>query len=169
MRVPPTRHCAYCRRLLQARGAVCPAPSGVSALNVTDPRIWIRISQTCNRQAQHLDIYHIWCNLKPGVSDLEFAGSVQSYLEHLKQDGQLHAYRITRCKLGLRPPQLREFHITLEFDDMTQMQSAFDTVSARADPVESLHHAVNSKIQDIFFALYRDFPDAQRTRGQEKF
>jgi hypothetical protein len=28
---------------------------------------------------------------------------------------------------------------------------------------------VNSKVQDIFFALYRDFPDANRVAGQEKF
>ncbi|MGH8706507.1 MAG: DUF6614 family protein [Burkholderiales bacterium] len=49
------------------------------------------------------------------------------------------------------------------------MQSAFDAVSSRTDPVESFHHAVNSKVQDVFFALYRDFPDAHRVRGQEKF
>ena len=100
---------------------------------------------------------------------MEFVESARTYLERLKQDRQLHAYRITRCKLGFRPPQLREFHITLEFEDMTQMQSAFDAVSSRTDPVESFHHAVNSKVQDIFFALYRDFPDAHRVRGQEKF
>ena len=116
-----------------------------------------------------MDIYHIWCNLKPGVHDLEFVESVQSYLHHLRAKGQLQTYRITRAKLGFRPPQLREFHITLEFEDMTQMQSAFDNVSSRADPVESLHHAVNSKVQDIFFALYRDFPDKTRVRGEEKF
>ena len=116
-----------------------------------------------------MDIYHVWCNLKPGVGDMEFVEGVRSYLGRLKQNGQLRAYRITRCKLGFRPPQLREFHITLEFDDMAQMQSAFDTVSSRADPVESLHHAVNSKVQDVIFALYRDFPDATRVQGQEKF
>jgi hypothetical protein len=116
-----------------------------------------------------LDIYHIWCNLKPGVGDMEFAECVRGYLERLKQDSQLRAYRITRCKLGFRPPQLREFHITLEFDDLAQMQVAFDAVSSRTDPVESLHHAVNSKAQDVVFALYRDFPDATRVHGQEKF
>ena len=116
-----------------------------------------------------MDIYHVWCDLKPGVHDMEFAESARTYLERLKQDHQLQAYRITRCKLGFRPPQLREFHITLEFEDMTQMQSAFDVVSSRTDPVESFHHALNSKVQDIFFALYRDFPDANRVRGQEKF
>jgi Family of unknown function (DUF6614) len=116
-----------------------------------------------------LDIYHVWCNLKPGVRDVEFVEDVRAYLERLRRDHQVHAYRITRCKLGFRPPQLRDFHITLEFEGLTQMQSAFDNVSSRADPVESLHHAVNSKVQDVFFALYRDFPDAKRVRGQEKF
>jgi len=116
-----------------------------------------------------MDIYHIWCNLKPGVHDMEFVEGVRSYLDRLKQDGQLHAYRITRSKLGLKPPQLREFHIMLEFQDMIQMDSAFKTVSSRTDPIESLHHAVNSKVQDIFFALYRDFPDPTRVQGQERF
>ena len=116
-----------------------------------------------------MDIYHIWCNLKPGVGDIEFVEGTRTYLEHLRHGGRLRGYRITRAKLGFKPPQLRDFHITLEFDDLTQMQGAFDEVSSRADPVESLHHAVNSKVQDVFFALYRDFPDATRVRGQEKF
>jgi hypothetical protein len=116
-----------------------------------------------------MDIYHIWCNLKPDVHDMDFVEVVRNYLDRLKRDGQLQAYRITRCKLGFRPPQLREFHITLEFEDLAQMQSAFSTVSSRTDPIESLHHAVNSKVQDIFFALYRDFPDPTRIQGQEKF
>jgi hypothetical protein len=116
-----------------------------------------------------MDIYHIWCNLKAGVRDVEFAEDVASYLEHLQQDGHVQGYRITRCKLGFRPPQLRDFHITLEFENLTQLQAAFDSVASRADPVESFHHAVNSKVQDVVFALYRDFPDATRVQGQEKF
>ena len=116
-----------------------------------------------------MDIYHIWCDLKPGVKDIEFVEGVRAYLDHLREKRQVHGYRITRAKLGFKPPQLREFHITIEFQDLAQMQSAFDNVSSRADPIESLHHAVNSKVQDIYFALYRDFPDATRVRGQEKF
>jgi hypothetical protein len=49
------------------------------------------------------------------------------------------------------------------------MDKAFMHVSSRRDPVESFHHAVNAKVKDIFFALYRDFPDPGRARGQEKF
>jgi Family of unknown function (DUF6614) len=85
---------------------------------------------------------------------MEFVEVVRAYLERLRQDHQLHTYRVTRCKLGFRPPQFRDFHIATEFGNMTQMQSAFDNVSSHVDPVESFHHAMNSKVQDVFFALY---------------
>ena len=116
-----------------------------------------------------MDIYHIFCNLKPGVHDLDFVRETRAYLDHLKRDGRLQAYRITRAKLGFRPRELSEFHVTLEFESLAQLDHAFAHVASRADPVEGLHHAVNSKVQDIFFALYRDFPDANRVAGQEKF
>lgn len=116
-----------------------------------------------------MDVYHVWCNLKPGVDDIDFVASVRGYLEHLQERQDLRSYRIMRCKLGLRPAHLRDFHIMLEFDDLAQMQQAFDRVATRQDPVESLHHLVNSKVQDVFFALYRDFPDPSRAHGDEKF
>src|SRR3954453_22070560 len=116
-----------------------------------------------------MDVYHIWFNLKPGIRDLDFVGSARAYFEHLKTTGDLAGYRITRCKLGLAPPQLREWHITLDFENMAQFDGAFVQVSTRTDPVESFHHAVNSKVQDVFFALYRDFPDPHRVTGQEQF
>lgn len=116
-----------------------------------------------------MDVYHIWFNLKPGVRDTEFVESARAYLDHLKSAGNLGSYRITRCKLGLAPANLREWNVTLEFENLTQLDQAFGQVSTRADPVESFHHAVNSKVENAFFALYRDFPDPQRVTGQEKF
>jgi hypothetical protein len=116
-----------------------------------------------------MNIYHIWCNLKAGVSDAEFCARARSYLEHLRAQGHVTAFRITRAKLGLRPPTLREFHIMLEFENLAQLDAAFGAVAARTDPVEQFHHAVNSLVQDVMFALYRDFPDSVRVHGQERF
>jgi hypothetical protein len=90
--------------------------------------------------------------------DTEVAESASAYLNHLKGEGAVTSYRITRRKLGLALPQLPQRHITLDFENMAQMDGAFSRVSSRADPVESFHHAVNSKVQDIFLALFRDFP-----------
>jgi hypothetical protein len=116
-----------------------------------------------------LDIYHVWCNLKPGVSDLDFVEKARQYFEHLEADGRLVRHRITRAKLGLSPAVLREFHIMLEFTGLAQLDEAFTAAASRSDPVETFHHAVNSLVTDPLFALYRDFPDPVRERGQEKF
>ena len=35
--------------------------------------------------------------------------------------------------------------------------------------IEVLHHAVNRSATNLTFALYRDFPDAERARGGERF
>lgn len=103
------------------------------------------------------------------MQDLEFTDVAQRYFDYLKGGGRIHAYRITHRKLGLGPSHLPEFHIMLEFENMAQMDRAFEHVSSRRDPVESFHHAVNAKVKEIFFALYRDFPDPGWARGQEKF
>ena len=34
-----------------------------------------------------MDIYHAWCDLKPGVGDVAFAEGVAGYMGHLKQHG----------------------------------------------------------------------------------
>ncbi len=116
-----------------------------------------------------MDVYHIWFNLKDGVGDTEFAGAARAYFEHLKAGGRLAGYRITRRKLGLGHPNLPEWHITLDFENLGQLDNAFADVASRADPVEGFHHAVNDKVRDVFFMLYRDFPDPGRVTGDEKF
>jgi hypothetical protein len=116
-----------------------------------------------------MDLYHIWCDLKPGERDVEFVEHVGRYLGRLRDDGLIAGFRLTRRKLGLGAPGLGEFHVMIETQDLAQLERAFQTVSARADPVESLHHAVNSRVQNFQAALYRDFPDPHRRAGEEKF
>lgn len=113
--------------------------------------------------------YQGFFDLKPGTGDLEFAEAVDSYLGQLREQGLVKSWRLLRRKLGLGPRELGEFQLLMEFDDLAQLDGAFARVSTRADPIESLHHAVNSKIARVSFALYRDFPDPQRERGQERF
>ena len=116
-----------------------------------------------------MDHYHIWCNLKPGVSDVAFAESVDRYLGELRRAERIAGFRVARRKLGLGPAHLGEFHITVEVRDLAQLESAFREVSTRSGIVETLHAAVNQAARDLTFALYRDFPDPHRQRGHEKF
>lgn len=116
-----------------------------------------------------MDLYHIWCDLKPGVRDTTFVEAVERYLGGLRQDGLIEGFRVTRRKLGLGAPGLGEFHLWIETRDLAQLDAAFMRVSSRADPVEGFHHGVNSLVQNAVFALYRDFPDPQRQYGEERF
>lgn len=116
-----------------------------------------------------MDLYNIWCDLKPGVSDLAFSEKVAFYLDHLREQGLIEGWRLTRRKLGLGHPALGEFHLMIEVRDLAQLESAFQQVASRQDPIEEFHHRVNSLVQNAVFALYRDFPDPVRQHGQERF
>jgi len=116
-----------------------------------------------------VDLYHIWCNLRPGISDTEFADRVDAYLGHLRSQGEILGHRLSRRKLGLGPDSLGEFHLVIEVEDLAQLDRAFRDVSKRSGPVESLHAAVSQCARNLSFALYRDFPDPGRERGEEQF
>jgi hypothetical protein len=121
------------------------------------------------RWCSTMNVYHAWCDLKPGVSDVEFGEKVAMYMDHLKAQGLIEGWRLTRRKLGFGLPDLGEFHITMEVKDMHQLEAAFEHVGARTEPVEGLHFGLNSLVRNARFALYRDFPDSFRKKGEERF
>ena len=116
-----------------------------------------------------MDIYHGWCDLKEGVKDLAFARAFEAYMKHLNERGAIEGWRLTRRKLGLGPRELGEFHFMIETKDLTQLDQAFGLASGRREPTESVHWGVNSLVCNLTFALYRDFPDAHRHEGEERF
>jgi hypothetical protein len=116
-----------------------------------------------------MNIYHVWCDLKPGVGDLAFSEKVAAYLGHLKEQGLIEGFRLTRKKLGLAPATLGDFHLMIEVRDLAQLDAAFDRVAGRREPVEGFHFGVNSLVTNATFALYREFPDPVRHAGEEKF
>ena len=113
-----------------------------------------------------MDIYHLSFDLKPGTSDVGFADALDAWLGHLKSEGKIESWRLTRRKLGFGP---FEFHLMIETTGLAQLDEAFSIASMRSGEAESLHAAVNQKIAKIEFALTRDFPDENRQRGDEKF
>jgi len=114
-------------------------------------------------------LYHAFFTLKPGVGDLDFSEALGRYMTFLQDRGMISAWRLSRRMLGLGPRELGDFHAVLELESLSQLDRAFGEVSSRSEPSESLHHGVNAKIDKVTFALYRDFPDSWRKRGEEKF
>jgi len=116
-----------------------------------------------------MDIYHVWCDLRPGVRDMHFAENVQRCMDHLRGQGLIETWRLTRRKLGLGPKELGEWHLMIEVHDLRQLEEVFRRMAARGDPEEGLHHGMNSLVTNATFGLTRDFPDPFRQRGHERF
>ena len=108
------------------------------------------------------DIYHIWADKKKGISDIDFAKNMRKFLQHLVDEGKMNSFRITRMKLGFRSIQdLPEWHMMMEFDNMAQLEKAFNRVMPRKGQLEKEHISFNKFVEDnIQHALYRDWPDA---------
>jgi len=106
-----------------------------------------------------MNIYHVWCNLKESRRDLEFADNVRALMEHLVASGQMKAWRLTRRKLGFGPAELGEFHITMEFPSLAELENTFGEMAKRSGELEELHRSVFVMVTDFRSGLSRDFPD----------
>lgn len=108
-----------------------------------------------------MDIYHIWADKEEGISDKEWVANMRSFLDHLVKEGKMKSYRITRCKMGFRSIQdLPEWHIMMEFNNMAQMDEAFNRVAPLEGELEVKHKSFNQFVSgNIQHALYRDWPD----------
>src|SRR5687768_5084485 len=111
-----------------------------------------------------MNYYEIWCDLKDTSKDLEFCDAIDGWLGHLKDKGLLEDYKVRRRKLGFAPDDWREFNVSIAFRDLAQLDAAFSQAATRDADIEPRHAAVYRLICNGRFALYRDFPDAERVR-----
>jgi hypothetical protein len=116
-----------------------------------------------------MDHYCAYFDLKPGERDMALVAAVTAFMDQLKADGLIEGWNLRRRKFGFGPKELGEFHLDIATRDLAQLDTAFRHVARRAEPTESAHFDLNSKVTNLTFALYRDFPDAIRHQGEEKF
>ena len=107
-----------------------------------------------------MDIYHIWADKEGDISDKEWVDNIKAFLNHLVSEGKMQTYRITRCKMGFRSLDIPEWHISMEFTDLAQLDLAFKRVAPLEGELESKHKSFNQFVAgNIQHALYRDWPD----------
>jgi len=108
-----------------------------------------------------VDIYHIWADKEGDISDKDWVDNMKSFLDHFVTENKMQSYRITRCKMGFRSLDIPEWHIMMEFNNMAQLDSAFDRVAPLEGELEHKHKSFNQFVSGtIQHALYRDWPDA---------
>ena len=104
-----------------------------------------------------MNIYTIYAELAEGVKPKEFVDNITEYFNTLPQ---LHAFRITRMKLGFRSSNLGEWRIDMEFKTMQDLDDAMDRVLYAKDTMQA--HISFAKLVDadsLDHFLYRDWPD----------
>jgi hypothetical protein len=107
-----------------------------------------------------MDIYHIWADKEGNITDLEWVNNMKKFLDQLVSENKMVSYRITRCKLGFRSMDIPEWHIMMEFNDMTQLENAFKRVAPLAGELEDKHKSFNQFVKgNIQHAYFRDWPD----------
>lgn len=108
--------------------------------------------------------FHIWCSLKEGVAERDFAGRVQEFLSDLHARELCEGYSIARREVAMVPPELGRFHILLDFATTAQMSAALAFVSEPSDDTAELHQLVTDGVRSLQTALYRDYPEAPPRR-----
>ena len=108
-----------------------------------------------------MDIYTIWANKEGDISDLDWVNNMKKFFDHLVAEDKMVSYRITRCKMGFRSiADMPEWMILMEFNNMAQMESAFQRVVPQQGELEEKHKSFNQFVAaDIQHALFRDWPD----------
>lgn len=114
-----------------------------------------------------MDVYELSVDLRPGVHDLDFVAALGVYLDGLRDRELIAEWRLLRRKLGLGGTS--EFKVLIETRDLAQLDAAFSAVATRDEPIETQHFDVNSLVVNFQAALWRDFPDAGRVAGAERF
>ncbi len=106
-----------------------------------------------------MNLYNIWFDLKPETEEADFASSLARFLNHMREQNTISSWRMSRCKLGFRPNELPEFHVIIETKNLEQLDRAFQLAISNQNETDRLHFDVNSKVTNLKFALYRDWPD----------
>lgn len=108
-----------------------------------------------------MNYYHIWADPVEGTDPKEFATKMKKFLDQLVSMNKMIDYKLTRMKLGFRSMDIPEFHITMHFDTMQQLDDAMTAVLNDEQKIEDAHVGFNQfvDLETIQHALYRDYPD----------
>jgi DNA-binding Lrp family transcriptional regulator len=110
-----------------------------------------------------MNLYSCSIDLKDDAKALAFANAIDQWMTHLKTEGVIENWRLLRRKLNLASDCHRDFLLEVEVRDLAQLDQAFRMLGRHDDHVASLYRAVNMLVGEARFALYRPFPDPERS------
>jgi hypothetical protein len=105
-------------------------------------------------------ILHSLFELEDGGREEDFRGAFHDYLRHLVEMGYALEGRLMRRKplegFGRKLPDF-SYYAAIEFADLEREQACYDYVARNAEPVRSIHAAMNFQVKRAsahFFVSY---------------
>jgi|SRR5215470_9455866 len=102
-------------------------------------------------------VLHALFDLKPEVAELDFRRALGDFCRHLASAGYVTGWRwmqqIDPAGPAFPRPKQKQF-VALEFIDERAEQRCYEYVAANAEPIRTLHRAMNSQVEpgsSIFF------------------
>lgn len=110
-----------------------------------------------------MNLYHCFVDIKDDAKALSFAQSLDVWLSRLKDESVIADWRLLRLKLNLASENHSDFMLEIEVEDMAQLDKAFRFIGQHDDDIGALHQRVSSMVARTRFALYRPYPDPERS------
>ncbi|WP_187430623.1 hypothetical protein ROLI_021390 [Roseobacter fucihabitans] len=110
-----------------------------------------------------MNVYCCMITLKDNAKALLFAKALEDWMGHLRASDAIGDWRLMRRKLNLAADCYRDFLLEIEVDGLAQLETAFRLTGTHDDEVAQLHRAVHDLIETAEFALYRPYPDMERS------
>jgi hypothetical protein len=110
-----------------------------------------------------MNLYQCSVDLKDDAKAVAFAVAIEAWMKHLLANKVILSWRLCRRKLGFGAPVARDFQLEIEVEDMTQLDLAFRFTGTHDEDTERLYTTVHQMVGQVDVALYRPFPDVERS------
>jgi len=104
---------------------------------------------------------HTMFDVRPGISQDEFTAAFERFSVALTDDGLLHAAgsigrRHVNPKLDTDRERGQGYFVTMTFRDLAQADAAHAALKSRAEPLNTIHHGVYSRVRNQIFTCWDD-------------
>lgn len=110
-----------------------------------------------------MNLYTCSIDLKDDAKALAFARAIDEWMAHLQSTNSIGNWRLLRRKLNLAADGYRDFLLEIEINDLAQLDQAFRQSGSRDEDIATMYRAVHTLISKSDSALYRTFPDTERS------
>lgn len=107
-----------------------------------------------------MNLYHCMIELKRDAQALAFASATEHWLSGLAARGLIGEWKLFRRKFGLASAQHSDMILTIEVEDMAQLESAFRSLADAGSPADQKYYdLMHDMIGQLAVGLYRPYPD----------